>query len=145
MVTKTNFADSSKSAMSVLLIIRCGVAPEEERLRAWFGKWFKEHSTLPRGPVLGDQRHLLRRAERLVGREKELGQVREWLTAAARFRRPAAKVVVIGGMAGVGKTALAQAVGRDPMVERYFRDGVLWAQLGPKPLPCGTGIPDHRQ
>jgi len=50
-----------------------------------------------------------------------------------RYRQPATKVVVIGGMPGVGKTALAQAIGRDPVIERYFRDGLLWAELGPAP------------
>jgi hypothetical protein len=103
--------------------------PTEEEMQEWFPRC----AAPARGPVLKDQQHLFRSVGRLVGRNKELGQVKRWLTAVEAFRRPAVKVVVIWGMAGVGKTALAQAVGQDPAVERYFRDGVLWAKLGPEP------------
>jgi len=90
-------------------------------------------STLPRRPVLDHQRLRLRSVQKLIGRDENLSQVREWLTSAGRFRQPEAQIIVIGGMPGVGKTALAQAVGRDPVVEHCFQDGVLWAELGPKP------------
>ena len=36
-------------------------------------------------------------------------------------------------MGGIGKTALALAVGRDPRIADRFPDGVLWAALGPTP------------
>ncbi|HHS98279.1 MAG TPA: XRE family transcriptional regulator [Chloroflexi bacterium] len=112
-----------------------GWRPSEEDLRRWFPHWFAEHGKLPRGPRLVDQRYVLRPAGRMVGREEELALVRGWLTSAEGFRRPAVRVVTIGGMAGVGKTTLARAVGEDPLIEAYFRDGVLWARLGPQPNP----------
>ncbi|HEY76317.1 MAG TPA: helix-turn-helix domain-containing protein [Thermoflexia bacterium] len=112
-----------------------GWRPAEQDLRRWFAHWFAEHGELPRGPRLTDQRYFLRPAERMVGREEELALVRGWLTSAEGFRRPAVKVLVVGGMAGVGKTTLARAIGEDPLIEAYFRDGVLWAQVGQQPDP----------
>lgn len=57
------------------------------------------------------------------------------LLAAARaaLLAEAAAPVVLWGMAGVGKTVLATALGRDPAVRQAFWDGVLWATLGPAP------------
>ena len=62
------------------------------------------------------------------------------LLAAARaaLLAEAAAPVVLWGMAGVGKTVLATALGRDPEVRQAFWDGVLWATLGPAP-----DIPEH--
>lgn len=105
----------------------------QEELHSLFPLWFREHKTLPRGPVLSDQRYLLRPRRCLIGRQEEMARLQEWLTSAEGFRQPAVKVVVIGGMAGVGKTTLAQAIGENPLIEAYFRDGVLWARLGPQP------------
>jgi hypothetical protein len=93
----------------------------------------KEHSASSRRPRLADQRHLLRAVDGLVGRDEELDQVKEWLTTLERRQQPVVGIVVIGGMPGVGKTALAQAVGQEPAMEQHFQDGVLWAELGPKP------------
>lgn len=57
------------------------------------------------------------------------------LLAAARaaLLAEAAAPVVLWGMAGVGKTVLATALGSDPKVRQAFWDGVLWAALGPVP------------
>lgn len=112
-----------------------GWRPPEENLRRWFPRWFAEHGELPRGPRLTDQRYLLRPAEQMVGRENEMTLVQAWLTSVEGFRQPTVKVLVVGGMAGVGKTTLARAIGENPLIDTYFRDGVLWAQLGQHPDP----------
>ncbi len=41
------------------------------------------------------------------------------------------KDVAIDGLPGIGKTTLALALVRQPGVRRHFRDGLLWASLGP--------------
>jgi len=41
--------------------------------------------------------------------------------------------IVLQGLPGVGKTALAIALANDQELQAYFRDGVLWASLGPEP------------
>jgi len=46
-------------------------------------------------------------------------------------------VTVLGGLPGVGKTALAVALAHDPALREHFRDGILWAGLGPTPNSAG--------
>jgi tetratricopeptide (TPR) repeat protein len=58
-----------------------------------------------------------------VGRGDEIAR------AARRLR--AGQNVAIEGLPGVGKTTLALALVHHPGIRRYFRDGVLWASLGP--------------
>jgi tetratricopeptide (TPR) repeat protein len=58
-----------------------------------------------------------------VDREQELEQLREALLAAEQG------TVVLFGMAGAGKTALAQRVAVDPDIEEQFIDGTLWVDL----------------
>ncbi|GIF48174.1 DNA-binding SARP family transcriptional activator [Asanoa ferruginea] len=64
----------------------------------------------------------LPRAPRLVGRERELGEIRAAIAGGAEPR-----VVMIDGMAGVGKSALALTVARS-MVDRY-PDAQLFVDL----------------
>ena len=59
----------------------------------------------------------------LVGRENDLALLRQ------RLRVPA-PVILIAGLPGVGKTALALALSSDPEVRSLFQDGVLWAHVG---------------
>lgn len=64
----------------------------------------------------------------LVGRDAELAQTR------SRLRRAAsASLVALNGLPGVGKTALAISLAHDPDVRAHFKDGILWAGLGPEP------------
>ena len=40
-------------------------------------------------------------------------------------------------MPGIGKTTLAMALATDQQVQLHFRDGILWAPLGPQPDVLG--------
>lgn len=67
-----------------------------------------------------------------VPREVELAAWRERLRAESDYRTPTVKRFMLWGMAGVGKTVLAQALALDEEMNEYFRNGVLWAVMGPK-------------
>ena len=41
--------------------------------------------------------------------------------------------VALRGMGGIGKTTLAIALARLPIIRNYFTHGVFWTELGPKP------------
>lgn len=83
----------------------------------------------------------------LVGREGELIRLRERLHDGHTVA-----LTALNGLPGVGKTALAVALARDPQVRQWFPDGVLWAGLGPQPNILGTlarwgtllGLPEER-
>jgi transcriptional regulator with XRE-family HTH domain len=63
----------------------------------------------------------------LVGREEQLTRLRQQLLAGSTT------FTVLLGLPGIGKTALATALTYDPRLRRHFRDGILWAGLGPEP------------
>lgn len=60
----------------------------------------------------------------VVGRNEIIGRL------VTRLR--AGEDLAIDGLAGVGKTTLAVALTRHPGIRRHFRDGILWASLGPR-------------
>ena len=64
----------------------------------------------------------------LVGREKELAQLKAML-----FEKGGAVLTALNGLPGVGKTTLAVALANDEELRAHFHDGVLWAGLGPEP------------
>ena len=68
----------------------------------------------------------------LVGREDLLQKLKERLYAGEHVVLSA-----INGLPGVGKTALAVELVHNREVRAYFRDGVLWAGLGPVPNVAG--------
>lgn len=72
-------------------------------------------------------------AKQLVGREHELAQIRQRLCAGGSVA-----LTALNGLPGVGKTALSIALAHDPAIRAHFRDGILWAGLGPHP-----NIPAH--
>src|SRR5918911_15999 len=59
----------------------------------------------------------------LVGRDTVVADLRRELLKG--------RVVARTGLPGVGKTALALAIARDPAILEHFTGGVLWAGLGP--------------
>ena len=67
-----------------------------------------------------------------IGREDAVVEVRGLLRSAATIDHES-KVIVVRGWPGVGKTAFAGVLARDPEILREFPDGVLWAVLGQKP------------
>ena len=50
----------------------------------------------------------------------------------------------LGGLPGVGKTALAAAIATDPDVQAHFADGILWAGLGKSPDLRRSWAPGER-
>jgi tetratricopeptide (TPR) repeat protein/transcriptional regulator with XRE-family HTH domain len=68
----------------------------------------------------------------LVGREDLLQKLKERLYTGEHVALSA-----INGLPGVGKTALAVELVHDREVRAHFRDGVLWAGLGPVPNVAG--------
>ncbi|MDQ6659376.1 MAG: NB-ARC domain-containing protein, partial [Chloroflexota bacterium] len=81
---------------------------------------------------LSDPTIPLQPAIRLVGRDDELAQIKQRLCSGGNVA-----LTALNGLPGVGKTALSIALAHDPEVREHFRDGVLWAGLGPQPNISG--------
>lgn len=64
--------------------------------------------------------------EELVGREELFASLKAQLRGTGK-----SAVAALSGWPGVGKTALATHLAHDPDLREHFRDGVLWACLGP--------------
>ncbi len=78
--------------------------------------------------VLYDSSIPLQPAIHLVGRDDELAQLKQRLFAGGSIA-----LTALNGLPGVGKTALAIELAHDHEIRAYFRDGILWAALGPEP------------
>jgi DNA-binding XRE family transcriptional regulator len=68
----------------------------------------------------------------LLGRSGLLSQVKQHL-----FEGTSVVLTALGGLPGVGKTALAVALATDKQVRAHFPDGILWARLGQEPKVLG--------
>lgn len=66
-------------------------------------------------------------------REELLSTLRKRLLAPPADIGSGAPLVMITGMAGVGKSVTARALARDPSVIARFTDGIVWLDLGKKP------------
>ena len=75
---------------------------------------------------------------KLIGREEERMQVKQWLRASTQAPTSA---VALYGLPGIGKTALALSIAYDATIQMLFPDGILWASLGPHPTP--TDVLQH--
>jgi tetratricopeptide (TPR) repeat protein/transcriptional regulator with XRE-family HTH domain len=64
----------------------------------------------------------------LVGRDGDLERIKARLCAGGNVA-----LTALNGLPGVGKTALSIALAHDPAIRDHFRDGILWAGLGPTP------------
>ena len=64
----------------------------------------------------------------LVGRNEELASLRQRLRSGGSVA-----LTALNGLPGVGKTALTITLAHDPEVRAHFKDGILWAGLGPHP------------
>ena len=65
----------------------------------------------------------------LIGRE----QLLEGLKGRLCNDRGVSSLAALNGLPGVGKTAVVVEFVHDAAVKKYFRGGILWAALGPKP------------
>ncbi len=113
--------------LAVLLLLTLGLI--ERRDRARHGKDPQDPRTDPSGtstpPI---RRDLPRDTSSFVGREREIATLRGWLLLRrGHSRRSGGAVVVIHGMAGVGKTALAVHVGH--AVKSRYPDGCYFLDL----------------
>ena len=70
----------------------------------------------------------LSRAVKLIGRDDVYQHLKQQLCAGNGV-----VLTAINGLPGVGKTTLAVELAHDEEVSAYFKDGVLWAGLGPAP------------
>ncbi len=67
-------------------------------------------------------------AKPLVGREQTVADLKQRLIAGGSVA-----LTALNGLPGVGKTALSIALAHDEELRSHFRDGILWAGLGPEP------------
>jgi transcriptional regulator with XRE-family HTH domain len=77
----------------------------------------------------------LGRAKKLVGRTSLLMQIKRSLLEADSLT-----FTTLHGLPGVGKTTLATALTMDQEIRHRFRNGILWAPLGPQPHVLGQLI-----
>lgn len=70
----------------------------------------------------------LSRAMKLIGRDDVYQRIKQQLCAG-----DGVVLTAINGLPGVGKTTLAVELAHDEEVRAFFKDGILWAGLGPAP------------
>ncbi len=83
-------------------------------------------------PPIYDPAIPLRPQNHLVGRDRELAQIKQRLRTGGNVA-----LTALNGLPGVGKTALSVALAHDPEIRKHFKDGILWAGLGPNPNMSG--------
>ena len=96
-------------------------------------------STIPAGAPsapISDPFIPLRPATQLVGRDKELVQLKQRLCSGSNVA-----LTALNGLPGVGKTTLAITIAHGTDIQAHFHDGILWAGLGPQPNL--SGIASH--
>jgi transcriptional regulator with XRE-family HTH domain len=71
-------------------------------------------------------------ANSLLGRDGLFIQMKERLFAGDNVA-----LTALGGLLGIGNTALAVALATDQEIRAHFCDGILWAGLGPRPNVLG--------
>ncbi|HEU5229236.1 MAG TPA: tetratricopeptide repeat protein [Ktedonobacteraceae bacterium] len=82
----------------------------------------------PASEALYDPAIPLQPAIPLIGRDEDLARLKRRLRAGGSIA-----LTALNGLPGVGKTALSIAIAHDLEIRAHFRDGVLWAALGPNP------------
>jgi hypothetical protein len=69
----------------------------------------------------------------IVGRQNDIAELKKRLGITNQGIPSTQILTAIRGWPGVGKTSVASLIARDPEVQNYFPDGVLWTSLGPDP------------
>ncbi len=87
----------------------------------------RDKSLLEPGAVYDPAMPLLPAIE-LVGRAGDLARIKGRLLTGGSVA-----LTALNGLPGVGKTALSITLAHDAEVRAHFRDGMLWAGLGPNP------------
>ncbi|HEY0752333.1 MAG TPA: tetratricopeptide repeat protein, partial [Ktedonobacteraceae bacterium] len=64
----------------------------------------------------------------LIGRDEQIAALRKRLRSGGSVA-----LTALNGLPGVGKTALSITLAHDPELRAHFKDGILWAGLGPEP------------
>jgi len=88
-----------------------------EGLMAGLGREKSGRASVPTGP----EKHVARRLQ---------DEVVEAVTAVGEGGQAVWRVVILYGLAGIGKTTLAISVAHDERVGAHFPDGVLWVEPG---------------
>ncbi len=100
-------------------------ADQQEKTRTRPTQQATDSTTVP-STALYDPAIPLQPAIGLVGREHDLAQIKQRLTSGGSVA-----LTALNGLPGVGKTALSITLAHDPEIRAHFRDGILWAGLGP--------------
>lgn len=88
----------------------------------------EEETLFATSPLLFDPSIPLPPDISLVGRDEEMTRLKQRLCSGSSV-----VLTALNGLPGVGKTALAIALAHDPDIRAHFKDGILWAGLGPDP------------
>ncbi|OLE31152.1 MAG: hypothetical protein AUG45_13945 [Ktedonobacter sp. 13_1_20CM_3_54_15] len=91
-----------------------------------------EGGATAQGGAIYDPAIPIKPATALVGRDGELGRIQQRLCNGGSVA-----LTALNGLPGVGKTALSIALAHDTAIQEHFRDGILWAGLGPQPNIAG--------
>src|SRR5262249_16681880 len=67
---------------------------------------------------------------KLIGREADLARIKELFL---EHGDGSVAFCALNGIPGVGKTSLAIAIAHDEEIRASFKDGILWAAIGPAP------------
>jgi tetratricopeptide (TPR) repeat protein len=111
-----------------------GVTDQSERLAAWRAAWRALHNP---APELDGARQLPMDIGEFTGRQAELDRIEEIVAAS-----PGVPVIVIEGMAGVGKTRLAVHAAHQLAASGRFDQVQLWSDLrgfDPRQRPADPG------
>jgi tetratricopeptide (TPR) repeat protein/transcriptional regulator with XRE-family HTH domain len=79
-------------------------------------------------PPIYDPAIPLQPAITLIGRDGDLERIKRRLCGNGKV-----PLTALNGLPGVGKTALSITLAHDPDIRARYKDGVLWAGLGPTP------------
>lgn len=68
-----------------------------------------------------------------IGQEELVFELTAALEAPPAAYQESSEVLILKGMGGIGKTAVAALLAQDPLLKDRYVDGTLWAELGPEP------------